>query len=65
MDLSDYQIVNVIKTYAKSMRNKVRHGASGTEESGMHGETPSLDEAMRRMVFDRIENIVSGKINKT
>ncbi|HME45965.1 MAG TPA: hypothetical protein VKF36_22955 [Syntrophorhabdales bacterium] len=64
MNLSDYQILSVIKTYIKSMRGKVDADA-GTEKGsgGSHGPSSS-DDGMRKMVFDRIDEIVSEKIKK-
>ncbi len=64
MDLSDYQIVNVIKSYARSMRKKVGVQSAKDECRGTHDGAPSPDESMRKMVFGRIEEIVSEKIKK-
>ena len=64
MNLSDYQILNVIKTYIKSMRGKV-DSAEDTDKDPRAGEdSPSPDEGMRKMVFDRIDEIVTEKIKK-
>jgi hypothetical protein len=63
MNLSDYQILNVIKTYIKSMRGKVdSDAATGRDPATKDGS--SSDDRMRKMVFDRIDEIVSEKIKK-
>jgi hypothetical protein len=64
VNLSDYQILNVIKTYIKSMRGKVEAGAAAGKDPGTTDESPSSDEGMRKMVFGRIDEIVSEKIKK-
>ena len=64
MNLSDYQILSVIKTYIKSMRGKVDSDA-GTEKDSQKDDGPSSsDDGMRKMVFNRIDEIVSEKIKK-
>ncbi len=64
MNVSDYQIVNVIKTYIKSMRGKI-DSAEKADRDPKTNEDPQLpDEGMRKMVFDRIDGIVSEKIRK-
>jgi len=64
MSVSDYQILNVIKTYIKNMRNKV----DSTDVEGKNPEAgddaASPDEKMKKMVFDRIGEIVTEKIKK-
>ena len=64
MDLSDYQILNVIKTYVKSLRSKVNGVASKSNNQTANGGSSSPDEGMRKMVFGRIEGIVSEKARK-
>lgn len=64
MSLSDYQMLNVIKTYIRIMRGKVDSAdmEGGTSKAG--DESPSPDEKMRNMLFRRIDGIVSEKIKK-
>jgi hypothetical protein len=64
VSVSDYQIVNVIKTYMKSMRGKVDSADTTDRNTGTNGNSPSPDEGMRKMVFDRIDEIVSEKVKK-
>jgi hypothetical protein len=64
MNLSDYQILSVIKTYIKSMRGRVDSGAATGKDSGTNDGPSSSDDGMRKMVFDRIDEIVSEKIRK-
>jgi len=55
MSLSDYQMLNVIKTYIRIMRGKVDSAdmEGGTSKAG--DESPSPDEKMRNMLFHRID----------
>ncbi len=64
VDLSDYQILNVIKTYVKSMRRKVDGGSRTAKDPGANDRPSSSDEGMRKMFFNRIDGIVSDKIKK-
>jgi hypothetical protein len=64
VNVSDYQILNVIKTYIKSMRGKVDLADTAGKVPGMNGDSPLPDEGMRKMVFDRIDEIVSEKVKK-
>jgi hypothetical protein len=64
VNVSDYQILNVIKTYIKSMRGKVDSVDTAGENTGTNDDSFSSDEGMRKMVFDRIDEIVSEKIKK-
>ena len=63
MNLSDYQILNVIKTYIRSMRGKVDSDTVKGRDSATEDKSSS-DDGMRKMVFDRIDEIVSEKIKK-
>jgi hypothetical protein len=64
MNLSDYQILSVIKTYIKSMRGKIDSDAAAGKDSATTDRPSSSDDGMRKMVFDRIDDIVSEKIKK-
>ena len=64
MNVSDYQILNVIKTYIKNMRGKVDSAEDAGKNSGANDDSPTPDEGMRKMVFDRIDEIVSEKVKK-
>jgi hypothetical protein len=64
VNVSDYQILSVIKTYMKSMRGKVDSAEDANREPGASDDSPSPDEGMRKMVFDRIDEIVSEKVKK-
>lgn len=64
MSVSDYQILNVIKTYMKSMRGKVDSADMAGKVSGANGDPLSPDEGMRKMFFARIDEIVSEKVKK-
>ena len=64
MNLSDYQILSVIKTYIKNMRGKVDSDAATGKDPGTHDGPSSSDDGMRKMVFGRIDEIVSEKIKK-
>jgi hypothetical protein len=62
MSVSDYQILSVIKMYVRSMRNRV--DSTDAAAQGRGENTTSKDEGMRRMIFGRIDEIVSEKIRK-
>ena len=64
VDLSDYQIMNVIRTYVKSLRGKVSYIGSTSDDQAINGEPSLQDEGMRKMVFGRIEEIVSEKAKR-
>ena len=64
MSVSDYQMLNVIKIYIKSMRGKVDSADAADANQGKNDSFSSLEEGMRKMVFDRIDEIVSEKIRK-
>jgi len=64
VDLSDYQIMNVIRTYVKSLRGKVNYIGSTSDDQAINGEPSLQDEGMRKMVFGRIEEIVSEKAKR-
>ena len=64
MNLSDYQILNVIKTYIRAVRGRV-DSADAKGSDGAPGEDPSpSDEGMQKMVFDRIGEVVTEKLRK-
>ncbi len=63
MDLSDYQILNVIKTYVKSMIGRVPPSAAKNRDQA-NPPLPSSDEGMRKILFDRIEEAVYEKVKK-
>jgi hypothetical protein len=64
VSVSDYQILKVIKTYIKSMRGKMDLADTTGKVPGTNGDFSSPDEGMRKMVFDRIDEIVSEKVKK-
>ncbi len=64
MNVSDYQIHAVIKTYIKSMRGKVDLKKAAGELPGKGGDDLVADEGMKRMVFDRIGEIVTEKLKR-
>ena len=64
MSVSDYQILNVIKTYIKNMRNKVDAADAEGRNPDTGDNAASPDEKMKKMVFDRIGDIVTEKIKK-
>jgi hypothetical protein len=46
------------------MRGKVDSADAAGENPGKNDNSSSLNEGMRKMVFDRIDEIVSEKIRK-
>lgn len=64
MNLSDYQILNVIKTYIRNMRGKVESEESGQQETRAADGGISSEEGIKKIVYDRIDEIVSEKVKK-
>lgn len=64
MNLSDYQILNVIKTYIRNMRGKAESNELGRKATSHPDNTEPSEEGMKKMVFERIEGIVTEKIKK-
>ena len=62
--MSDYQILNVIKTYIRAVRGRVDSAdAAGGDGAPDEDALPS-DEGMKKIVFDRIGEIVTEKLRK-
>ena len=64
MNLSDYQILNVIKTYIRNMRGKVESEESTQEDARAADGGISSREGMKKIVYDRIDEIVSEKVKR-
>jgi len=64
MNVSDYQILNVIKTYIRSVRGRVDSADAVRNDSAPAEEAPPSDEGMKKIVFDRIGEIVTEKLRK-
>ena len=64
MNLSDYQILNVIKTYIKSVRGRVDSADAARDNPAANGDAPPSDDGMKKIVFDRIGEIVTEKLRK-
>jgi hypothetical protein len=64
VNLSDYQILNVIKTYIRNMRGKVESDESEQETAGVADSGIDPEEGMKKIVFDRIDEIVTEKARK-
>jgi hypothetical protein len=61
MTISDYQISNVIKTYMKSMKIKANRPEKGPETIAREDHVQISEEAMKRMLFERIEERMTEK----
>lgn len=59
MTISDYQINRVIKTYVKNMKGMLRLGEKAPEDGFLISE-----DGVKRMVFDRIEEIMTAKLRR-
>jgi len=64
MNLSDYQILNVIKTYIKSVRGRVDSADAARDNPAANEDAPPPDDGMKKIVFDRIGEIVTEKLRK-
>jgi hypothetical protein len=64
VNLSDYQILTVIKTYIRNMRGKVDSDDHAQDAIRVADDASPSDERMKKIVFDRIDEIVTEKIKK-
>jgi hypothetical protein len=64
MNLSDYQILNVIKIYIKSVRGRVDSADAARDNPAANEDAPASDDGMKKIVFDRIGEIVTEKLRK-
>jgi hypothetical protein len=64
VNLSDYQILTVIKTYIRNMRGKVDSDEPPQDEKHVVDDGSASGEGMKKIVFDRIDEIVTEKIKK-
>jgi hypothetical protein len=64
MSVSDYQILNVIRTYVRAVRGRVDSADGAGVDNGPAQDTPRPDEGMKKIVFDRIGEIVTEKLRK-
>ncbi len=64
MNLSDYQILNVIRTYMRTVRGRVDSADGASNGSASGGDAFPSDEGMKKIVFDRIGEIVTEKLRK-
>ena len=64
MNLSDYQILNVIKTYIRAVRGRVDSADAAGSDSAPDDDALPSDEGMKKIVFDRIGEIVTEKLRK-
>ena len=64
MNLSDYQILTVIKTYIRNMRGKVDSDEPAQDATRVVEDGSTSEEGMKKIVFDRIDEIVTEKIKK-
>jgi len=61
MTISDYQISNVIRTYMKNMKVKVRQVDNEPDDVVRNDEVVISKEGMKRMLFERIGEQIDGK----
>jgi len=64
MTISDYQISNVIRTYMKNMKVKVRQVDNEPNMVARNDEVVISKEGMKRMLFERIEEQMTEKLRK-
>ncbi|HNS14515.1 MAG TPA: hypothetical protein PKM08_04210 [Syntrophorhabdaceae bacterium] len=64
MTISDYQISNVIRTYMKNMKVKVRQVDNEPDTVARNDEVVISKEGMKRMLFERIEEQMTEKLRK-
>jgi hypothetical protein len=63
MTISDYQINNVIKTYMRNMKSRTIP-TDNTSESDAEDRVLISDEGMKRMLFDRIGEMMTERLRK-
>jgi len=64
MTISDYQISNVIRTYMKNMKVKVRQVDNEPDDVVRNDEVVISKEGMKRMLFERIGEQMTEKLRK-
>jgi hypothetical protein len=65
MNVSDFQINSVIKTYMRNMKSRV--GQTGERFSPEHTEEDKVaisDEGMKRILFERIGESMTERLRK-
>ena len=64
MTISDYQISSVIRTYMKSMKNKVGQTEKNHDHFMREDEVDISREAMKKMMYERIGEQMTEKLKK-
>lgn len=64
MTVSGYQINSVIKTYMKNMRSRMGRAGKALGDSGVEDRVLISEDAMKRMVFERIGEKMTERLRK-
>ncbi|OPY77162.1 MAG: hypothetical protein A4E64_01224 [Syntrophorhabdus sp. PtaU1.Bin058] len=64
MTISDYQISNVIRTYMKNMKVRVKQVDKDHENVARDDEVAISQEGMKKMLFERIGEHTTEKLRK-
>jgi hypothetical protein len=64
MSISDYQISNVIKTYVKNMKMRVRVPDVEVPTSNREDAVLISEEGMKRMLFERMGEHVTERLKR-
>ena len=64
MTISDYQINSVVKTYMRNMKSRASLTEKTARGDGAEDRVLISEEAMKRMVFERIGDSMTEKLRR-
>lgn len=64
MKVSDYQVSNVVRTYVKNARLRIKGGEASEKVESVIGDTVRLSQEGLRKVRERIDETVRSKVRK-
>ena len=64
MTVSDHQINNVIKTYMKNMKRRIRRRGKARGRSLEEDDVIISEEGMKRIFFERIEEKMTERLRR-
>ena len=64
MTISSYQVNTVVKTYVKNMKSRAGMAGKTPGDKGVEDRVLISEEAMKRMVFERIGERMTERLRK-
>jgi hypothetical protein len=64
MTISDYQISSVIRTYVRNLKSRMDRIEEAHSESAITDRVAISDEAMKRILFERIGEKMTEKLRR-